>query len=202
MADVQRPNGDSNTSITDYNIRLKLAGDAIRSAIADVNHLYGKNLTADIVAPTTAGGSGGVNDRGKASLQQIRTDYQGQPITYDNFNTYSAQVYGNNGSAFGSEVAGIRARSPCTTRVGGGAGDAGHFLGVQPLHDANFYDMPETLETPSVFTDIASIYVNAMANGQLDVRVQVQPDAVSARFGVAAHAAEDGLLLRLGRRRS
>jgi autotransporter-associated beta strand protein len=161
------PNGDSNTNITDYNIRLKLAGDAIRSAIADVNRLYAKNLTADVVAPTTAGGSARVDDWGKASLQQIRTDYQGQAITYDNFNTYSAQVYGNNGSGFGSEVAGIKSKIPLYHAGGTAAGQAMPviFSEFNRYTSSNFYSMPETLETPSVFTDIASIYVNAMANG-------------------------------------
>src|ERR1700722_7587828 len=41
---------------TNYLLRLQLASDAIQSAIADVNTMYGKSLTPIILAPVTAGG--------------------------------------------------------------------------------------------------------------------------------------------------
>lgn len=61
--DVQRyqmynePNVDINT--TDYLLRLQLASDAVQSAIADVNHLYGKSLTPLVLAPVTSGSADG-----------------------------------------------------------------------------------------------------------------------------------------------
>jgi hypothetical protein len=36
---------------------MKLAADAVRTAIADVNRIYGKNYVADISGPTKIGGA-------------------------------------------------------------------------------------------------------------------------------------------------
>lgn len=161
------PNGDSNTNLTDYNIRLKLAADAVRSAVSDVNRLYGKSLVADIAAPVSAGGSTRVDDWGKAALQDIRTDYQGNTVNYDIFNTYAAQVYGQTGSGFGNEVAGIKSKIPLYHAGGTAAGQAMPviFSEWNRFTSNNYATRTETLETPYVFTDIGSSFVNAMAAG-------------------------------------
>ena len=164
------PNGDDNTNQTDYVIRLKLASDAIRSAIADVNRLYSKNLVADIAAPVTAGGSARVDDWGAAALSQIRTDYQGQTVNYDIFNTYAAQVYEQTGASFGAETQAIRNKIPLYHAGGAAAGQAMPVIfsefnrhGSNNLANADFATID--LNTPYVFTDIGSTYLNAMANG-------------------------------------
>ena len=164
------PNGDDNTNQTDYVIRLKLASDAIRSAIEDVNRLYSKNLVADIAAPVTAGGSARVDDWGAAALSQIRTDYQGQTVNYDIFNTYAAQVYEQTGASFGAETQAIRNKIPLYHAGGAAAGQAMPVIfsefnrhGSNNLANADFATID--LNTPYVFTDIGSTYLNAMANG-------------------------------------
>src|SRR5207244_4412401 len=53
------PNIDSNTSpgvSGDYMERLKFASDAVQSAVADVNRIYGKSLHAEVEAPVTTSG--------------------------------------------------------------------------------------------------------------------------------------------------
>ena len=164
------PNADANTDITDYVIRLKLASDAIRSAVSDVNRLYGKSLVADIAAPVTAGGSARVDDWGAAALRQIRTDYQGQTVNYDIFNTYAAQVYEQTGASFGNEVQAIRNKIPLYHAGGTAAGQAMPVIfsefnrhGSNNLANADFANID--LNTPYVFTDIGSTYLNAMAKG-------------------------------------
>ena len=161
------PNADANTNQADYVLRLKLASDAIRSATADVNRLYGKQLVADVAAPVTAGGATRVDDWGKAALQQIRTDYQGQAVDYDIFNSYAAQVYNLNGASFGNEVRGIKQRIPLYHAGGADAGRAMPviFSEFNRYTSNNFADMPVSLDTPSVYTDLGSIYLNASAEG-------------------------------------
>jgi hypothetical protein len=163
------PNGDSNETQADYMIRLRLASDAIHSAIADVNRLYGKNLVADVVAPTTAGGAARVDDWGKTALQGLHTDYQGvtSPSTKI-FDTYSVQVYGKDGASFGADTASTKSKISQYHPDGAAAGQAMPLIYSEfnRYTSNNLADMPTTsLETPSVVTDIGSIYVNAMANG-------------------------------------
>ncbi len=111
------PNLDSHIDQAGYVLRLQLASDAIRSAIADVNRIYGKNLTADIAAPVTAGGSSRVDDWGRAVLEAIRTDYQGQTVDYDIFNTYAAQIYGRTGPTIRTTSPACNPRFRCTMPV-------------------------------------------------------------------------------------
>ncbi len=170
------PNGDPSISgdIPQYITRLQLASDAIRSAIADVNSLYGKSLVADIAAPVSAGGAARVDDWGKAALQAIRKDYQtdftGQASSVDIFNTYAAQVYGLNGAQFGAEATSIKNKIQTPGYHAGGPAAAAAmplmFSEFNRHTSNNFATMPTvSLETSSVVSDIASIYVNAMAAG-------------------------------------
>jgi hypothetical protein len=163
------PNGDANTNQTDWMIRLRLASDAIRSAIADVNSRYGKNLVANVVAPTTAGGAVRVDDWGRTALQGLHTDYQGiTSASTKIFDTYSAQVYGRDGASFGSDTASIKTKMGQYHPDGAAAGQAMPLIYTEfNRHTSNNYaDMPTTsLETPSVVTDLATIYVKAMASG-------------------------------------
>jgi hypothetical protein len=163
------PNGDPNETQADYMIRLRLASDAIHSAIADVDRMYGKNLVADVVAPTTAGGAVRVDDWGKTALQGLHTDYQGitSPSTKI-FDTYSAQVYGKDGASFGADTASTKAKISQYHPDGAAAGQAMPLIYSEfnRYTSNNLADMPTTnLEKPSVVTDIASIYVNAMKSG-------------------------------------
>src|ERR1700722_6923792 len=44
---------------TNYLLLLQLASDGMQAGIADVNKMYGKSLTATMLAPVTAGGPTG-----------------------------------------------------------------------------------------------------------------------------------------------
>jgi hypothetical protein len=164
------PDGDTTITQAQWITRLKLASDAIRSAVSDVNRIYGKHLVADVAAPVSAGGASKAATWGAAALAEIRTDYQGQTVNYDIFNTYAAQVYEQTGAEFGGQVQGIKAEIVKHHRGGDAAGAAMPVMfsefnrhGSNHFADADLADVD--LNTPYVFTDIGSTYLNAMAQG-------------------------------------
>jgi hypothetical protein len=76
-------------------MRLRLASDAVQSAIADVNALYGKSLQPRFTAPVTAGAAGsGYRDYGQPAVAAIDVDFLGnRPAGYQSFHTYAYQSY-------------------------------------------------------------------------------------------------------------
>ena len=161
------PNRDSNIDQSSYVMRLQLASDAMRSAIEDVNRIYDKDLVADVAAPVTAGGSTRVDDWGRAALEAIRTDYQGQPVDYDMFNTYAAQVYTRTGATMANDIAGIHSKIPLYHAGGSAAGEAMPVMisEFNRYTTAQFASRPVDLETPSILADIGSIFVNSTLQG-------------------------------------
>src|SRR5690606_39050253 len=98
----------------DYLERLQFASDAVQSAIADVNSLFGKTLTAEVQAPVTAGGSGkftptpggdsrdDVTGWGQIVVENRHVNFLGQTDpNFDLIHTYAYQQYNLSGSSFG-----------------------------------------------------------------------------------------------------
>src|SRR6185503_16572475 len=82
---------------------------AIHSAIADANSLFGKNLTASIAGPTSAGSSSSTfNTWGKPLLAGNRTAYDGSATPYDLFDTYDYHNYTSNISSFASNISFVK----------------------------------------------------------------------------------------------
>ena len=92
--------------------RLKIASDALRSAIADVNRDFGKHLVADVSGPVTINGANTIDTWGKAALQQNRIDYQGNTVNYDIFNTYDVHRYGATGTTFAADMQTFKTKIP------------------------------------------------------------------------------------------
>jgi hypothetical protein len=157
------PNANGLT-ISNYIMRLQLASDAIQSALADVNRLYGSNLVANIYAPVAAGSAtSAYPDWGRAVVTNRHTDFLG--VTDTNFwlsHVYAYQSYGASPTSFGSSLSNLHqlltadmapeprfptALTEFNTRTG-----------------ADYDQMVETLDTPSEYARFGAIAVNLVAN--------------------------------------
>ncbi len=159
------PNAASITQ-TDFVARLELASDAIQSAVADVNTLYGKSLTAQVFAPVTAGNAfNHYSDWGLPVITNRHVNYLGQADT--NFwliQDYDYHQYGSGGSpsSFGTGL--------CTLQT-----DLTATMSPEPrfpttISEFNVYDgsqfngLTTTLDTPVNYSAFGSIAVNLIEN--------------------------------------
>lgn len=143
--------------------RLQIASDAVRSAIADVNRDFGKSLVADVWAPVTQQGADKIDTWGKLALENNRTDYQGQTVNYDIFNTFDVHRYDSTGPTFTADLQTFNQKIPQYN-------PSGQMMPVvytewNRQSSSSFQGSSNSLDTPSVFTDIASTYIGAMEGG-------------------------------------
>jgi hypothetical protein len=162
----------------DFLERLRLASDAVQSAIADVDALYGKSLSAEMQAPVTAGGSTAffanlsnsdtrddVTGWGQAVMQNLHTNYLGQQDP--NFNlihTYDWHRYSGTNSTQVSSLQQIKADLNATAP---GQNIKTSISEVNVSTAGNFGTTTETLDTPSRFSQMGSI-LSALANEQVN----------------------------------
>lgn len=170
----------SSQSVTqdDYLQRLQFASDAIQSAIADVNQLYGKQLDAQVLAPITAGASNDYHARldnsdtrddvtgwGELVVNNLHTNFLGQ--TDPNFqliHTYAYQEYNHDGPRYAQELSTIK------QYVAEDAPGEGLGVGLTEfnVHSNGVFDgLSETLDTPSKYSRLGSIFAS-LANEQPD----------------------------------
>jgi hypothetical protein len=150
---------------------MKLAADAVRTAIADVNRVYGTHYVADISGPTKIGGAdssstwtpgAGFNDFGEGALETNRTDYAGRAINYDIFNTYDLHRYNDStaGNAFISDIQTLNTKIAQYNASGQ----------LMPItyseynrqNSSSFAGSTNSLDTPTVFTELATTNLRAM----------------------------------------
>jgi hypothetical protein len=151
---------------TDFVARLELASDAIQSAIADVNALYGKSLTAQVFAPVTAGNAyNHYSDWGLPVVTNRHVNYLGQTDTnFRLIQDYDYHQYGSGGapSAFGSGLTTLQSDLLAT-------------MSPEPrfpttISEFNVYDgsqfngLTTTLDTPVNYSAFGSIAVNLVEN--------------------------------------
>ncbi len=91
-------------------MRLRLAADAARQALADVNRIHGRNLELRFNAPVTAGSTGAAFTRyGRPAVQGIRTDFLGRsPPGFQLFQHYAYQRYHLGSDNFASDFLSLR----------------------------------------------------------------------------------------------
>ncbi len=91
-------------------MRMRLASDAARSAIEDVNRIYGKELTPRFVAPVTAGSGGAAYaDYGRAAVLGMETDFLGgREPGRSFFQLYAYQQYDATASGFANALENLR----------------------------------------------------------------------------------------------
>jgi hypothetical protein len=169
----------SSTSISqaEYIERLRLASDAVQSAVADVNALFGKSLDVQMHAPVTAGGAtlfdenpGGdprddATGWGELVMQNLHADYLGQPNPdFKLIDTYAYQFYSGNASTFLSNLSQLK------SEVNAAAPGENIRFAITEMNvstAANFEQTTETLDTPIRFAQLGSI-LSTMANGKAD----------------------------------
>ncbi|MGI8908199.1 MAG: DUF7594 domain-containing protein [Candidatus Sumerlaeaceae bacterium] len=174
--DLDPIDGPSQLSYTRW---MRYAGDAIRSATSDVNRIYGKSLTAQVLAPTithSADSRGNyhmdadpdsdprddVYGWGQRTLSFLRTDYRGNSVTYDVFNIFSTHKYGKLGGDFYDEIAMINSKMKSYTPTGVALPVFYTEFNRYSSTDWEVNHADVTLNTPYVFTDIALIFGKSM----------------------------------------
>jgi hypothetical protein len=145
--------------------RLKVASDAVRTAIADVNRDFGKSLGADVSAPTTKGGASTIDTWGRDALVSNRTDYAGRAVNYDVFNTYDLHRYDDadtNGVAYRQDIQTLKTKIPQYNASG--AMLPVTYTEFNRRSSSGFSGSPsENLNAPEIYTDFATIYLEAMS---------------------------------------
>jgi hypothetical protein len=146
--------------------RLRFASDAVQSAVADVNRLYGKSLDAQMQGPVTARDPNTYYPTwGQPVMDTLHTNELG--VTDPNFrviDTYAYQQYNQTADEFGNELANIK------TTVNGAAGGSPMRFAVTEfnVHTAAYFDTTtDTLDTPAQFSRFGSILAQ-LANNKPD----------------------------------
>jgi hypothetical protein len=111
--DVQRyqiynePNNVTGLTMTNLLLRVQFAADAIQSALADVNSLYGKSLQPIILEPTLAGNAiSAFPDWGEMIVTNRHLTITGQmDSNYLMLQKYDYHQYGSPPSGFGGDLA-------------------------------------------------------------------------------------------------
>jgi hypothetical protein len=174
------PNHSSNAALSqaEYLERLQLASDAVQSAIADVNALYGKSLDAQMQGPVTAGANSLYNARttdsdprddvtgwGELVINNLHTNYLGQTDpSFKLIDTYAYQQYSGNASTWTNNHTALR------NLVNADAPGENIRFAVTEMNvstAANFELTTDTLDTPSRFAQMGSILAT-MAKQQAD----------------------------------
>ncbi len=148
----------------DYLMRLQLASDAVQSALADVNQLYGKSLKARMLAPVTAGAvSTTYATWGRLIVTNRHKDFLGQVDTnFSLIGQYDYHEYNSVPSTFGSRVAGLHASLTADMSPEPRYPSS---LSEFNVHTAGVFDtLIETLDTPSKYARFGSIVANLVNN--------------------------------------
>jgi hypothetical protein len=152
------PNADTDLPLAEYVERLQFASDAVQSAVADVNRLYGKSLDAQMQGPVHTSGSTHYSTWGAPVMSNLHNTIDSEFRLID---TYAYHQYNSTGEQFGSHLASIK------NSVNAAAPGEGIRFAITEfnVHTAgNFDTMPETLETPSKSSRLGSILANLANN--------------------------------------
>ena len=174
----------------DFLQRLQLASDAVQSALADVNSLFGKSLTPLVLAPVNAGtASSDTTQLGGVCVTNRHLNYLGVTDTnWLNLQRYDYHQYSGGASGFGSDLNSLRnylasAMSPETpfkttisefnTRTG-----------------ANFDTVTNTLDTATEYAAFGGICTALMSNqcSELYAFKFSQTDRAGGTYPVAKNA--------------
>ena len=105
-------------TVEDWGLRLRVASDAIQSAVADMNSRYGRSLTVAVLAPNTANGATKYDDYstgdywGDLAITQRNQNIWGEPATsasYRNLHVYNYQKYTTSASDYATDYDALRA---------------------------------------------------------------------------------------------
>lgn len=163
------PDAVATLTDADWLLRLKLASDAVQSAIADVNALYGKSLVPMILAPVNAGtadsdfAGGAGSQLGGVAVSNRHVNFLGQTdASFSLIQKYDYHQYGATANGFGSDLASLNnlltaAMSPeprlSTT------------ISEFNTHTAATFDtLPDTLDNTTEYPELGDIAVSLVKN--------------------------------------
>lgn len=164
----QMYNEPNDASITeaDYLTRLKLAADAIQSAVADVNSLYGTSLTARMFAPVTAGTANSTYSTwGELVVTNRHVNYLGQTnASFELLQDYDYHQYGSGGSpsVFGTDLAALQ--SDLTATMSPETPFPVSISEFNVYDGSQFNGLSTTLDSPVNYSAFGSIAVNLIEN--------------------------------------
>jgi hypothetical protein len=155
------PNAGGITT-TEWLLRLQLASDAIRSAISDVNSLYGKSLQPIVAAPTTS--SQTYSPWGNVAVDNRHRNYRGTEAStiwnmhryaYHQYNSTASNAYQTAISLQGSIAADMTGETPFPL-----------CLSEFNVHTAATFDsMPDTLDDPEKYARFGAIVCELAKSG-------------------------------------
>jgi hypothetical protein len=142
-----------------YLERLKLASDAIQSAIADFNAANGKDFEVKIMAPVLAG----LNQTwSNAVSSELNVPLVSDGSGFDSlFHSFSYQQYNQTGPVFGNNV------NTARSIVQSASGRQNFPVAVTEFNvhtNATFSGMAQTLDSPDKFSRLGSIYNGLILN--------------------------------------
>ncbi|MCD8483018.1 MAG: DNRLRE domain-containing protein [Verrucomicrobia bacterium] len=182
----------------EYLERMKISSDAVQAAIADVNKMYGKNLTPRISAPVTVAavtmfhprpGREGPDQRaavrgwGELSMEHRRKPFfDDVSDDFTNFQVYAYQQYGPTGPRYGEQYQEMRQLvksanndEPLPVII----------TEFNVLANYMFRRTEDTMHTPGRASRLGSILINL---------INEQPDELYVfKFGQTMHATESYL---------
>lgn len=157
-------------SVENWARRLRLAADAVKAAIADMNARYGRTVKAEVFAPNTANGATKYDDYaggdywGDVAVAQRGLDRWGAvaPSGWTNFDVYNYQKYSTSAADYAADIDALRAKIEA---------DVG--AGVLPLAlteynvrtGANYDTRVETGDSPSDFAALGATSVSLAERG-------------------------------------
>ena len=148
----------------DLLLRLQVASDAVQSALADVNHLYGKALAPQFFAPVTAGSaSSDYSTWGRTMVTNRHTDFLGQ--TDPNFwllRHYDYHEYNSTPANFGASLASLNSLLTSDMSPEPRFPTA---ISEFNVHTAGtFNTLTETLDSPSKYARFGALVANLVNN--------------------------------------
>ncbi|MEY4605817.1 MAG: hypothetical protein RLY45_577 [Actinomycetota bacterium] len=159
------PNGWSPAiSVENWARRLRIASDAIQSAVADMNARYGRSVDAEVLAPNTANGATKYDDYaagdywGDLAVAQRGLDRWGSaaPAGWANFDVYNYQKYSTSAADYSSDIDLLR------SKIVADVGPAGLPLALTEYNvrtGANYDARTETADSPSDYAALGAVSV-------------------------------------------
>jgi VCBS repeat-containing protein len=150
-------------TIANHLIRLQLVSDAVQSALADVNAIYGKSLSPRIHAPVTAGSAdGSYTGWGESVVNNRHKNFLGQTDTnFSLIQVYDYHEYGSTPVDFGNNLSGLN--NLLTANMSPEPRFPTAISEFNTDTGADFDTQTETLDSPAKYARFGSICVNLIS---------------------------------------
>ena len=157
------PNANGLT-ITNHLLRLQLVSDAVQSALADVNRLYGKALSPRILAPVTSGSANGSYPGwGESVVTNRHRNFLGEAnANFSLLHVYDYHQYNSSPATFGNDLANLHAL--LTVEMSPEPRFPSSISEFNTRTGATYDGIPETLDTPAEYSRFGAIAANLLAS--------------------------------------